>query len=98
MSEFGIAICIFSVVVTAFAVWLVWYGERQEKKEKEDENGKDGKEATRIGEEVDRKSESVRYVRLENGGEELARTADRRNDRRRGRKARRAHNSVDANG
>lgn len=93
MSEGGIAICIFCVVVAALAIVFVWLGEKQDKKEqKKNENGEkpiaDSEEGTGAG-------ESVRYVRLTDGGKEIARAARRGNNRRRGRKACSENNGVD---
>ncbi len=93
MSEGGIAICIFCVVVAVLAVVFVWLGEKQDKKEQKNENGE---KPVADSEEVAGAGESVRYVHLTDGGKELARAARRGDDRRRGRKACSENNGVDA--
>lgn len=99
MSEGGIAICIFSAVVIALAILLVYLGDREDKKEQENEKengsaaveGIGGKSAATNG-----GGDGKRYVRLERGGGEASGAFRGRNDRRNGRKARGANNGVDA--
>ena len=101
MSEGGIAICIFSAVVIALSILLVYLGDRQDKKrqenkEQENENNQQSARGLEEGKGANGTSGSRRYVRIEGGGKELAGAAEKGKRRRAGRKTHGKINGVDA--
>lgn len=100
MTEYGVAICIFCGIVIIAAIVLTWLGERQERREKEKNDKKNN--AKRDEERADESaaanssSDGKRYVCFESGRGGASRSSCGRNDRRKGRKARREDHGLNA--